>query len=116
MVLRNSGRVGSRRFFLIELIEKQKGSGSSKRTGPFVILEGGVKQKNRTLCGFRGYALPTIPSGNEVHKDFIYSNMEETLVIHIAFICSDTAFGFMHFGALCFSFGGYSRASSVRYA
>ena len=40
--------------------------------------------------------MPTIPSGNEVHKDFFYSNMEETLVIHIAFICSDTAFGFMH--------------------
>ena len=78
MVLRNSGRVGSRRFF----DRNAEGSGSNKRTGPFVILGGD--------------ALPTIPSGNEVHKDFIYSNMEETLVIHIAFICSDTASGFMH--------------------
>ena len=36
MVLRNSGRVGSRRFF----DRKAEGSGSNKRTGPFVILEG----------------------------------------------------------------------------
>ena len=81
MVLRNSGRVGSRRFF-DRIDRKAEGSGSNKRTGPFVV--------------FGGDALPTIPSGNEVHKDFFYSNMEETLVIHIAFICSDTAFGFMH--------------------
>ena len=116
MVLRNSGRVGSRRFFFDRIDRKAEGVRFKQKNRTLCDFRGGGKQKNRTLCGFRGYALPTIPSGNEVHKDFIYSNMEETLVIHIAFICSDTAFGFMHFGALCFSFGGYSRASSVRYA
>ena len=48
MVLRNSGRVGSRRFF----VRKAEGSGSNKRTGPFVV--------------FGGDALPTIPSGNDL--------------------------------------------------
>ena len=51
MVLRNSGRVGSRRFF-DRIDRKAEGSGSNKRTGPFVILEGD--------------ALPTIPSGNDL--------------------------------------------------
>ena len=37
MVLRNSGRVGSRRFF-DRIDRKAEGSGSNKRTGPFVIL------------------------------------------------------------------------------
>ncbi len=36
MVLRNSGRVGSRRFF-DRIDRKAEGSGSSKRTGPFVL-------------------------------------------------------------------------------